>query len=161
MDLSSPEFVAGRAVAVFAIERLIRERTALIVWSVAVIAGLLIIGTVVSDGFGAVVLGAVALVAVAVAGTLFVVRAGVLRVVRRIGGGPDYPRMRPIVERRIAQVEQARAVIPLEPVGAIRLAWMARRPARLQQHVREAAATVARTIPEVVDDVRRELARPA
>jgi len=161
MDLSSPQFVAGRAVAVFAMERFIRDRTALLLWAVALLAVALIVGTVVSDGLGAILLGLAALVAAAVAATLFAVRAAVLRGLRHVGGGPDYPRLRPIVERRMAEVERATAIIPLEPMGAIRLAWMARRPADLQQHVRKTAATVVRTIPEVVEDVRRELTRPS
>ncbi len=160
MDTSSPEFVAGRVVAVVAIERFIRARTAFVVWAVAVIAVLLIVGTVVSDGIGAIFVGLAALVASAVAATLFAVRGAVLRGLRRIGGGPDYPRLRPIVERRMDAVQRAGAVITLDPPGALRLAWLARRPAALQQHVRETAATVARTIPEVVNDVRRELAQP-
>ena len=98
-------------------------------------------------------------VAGSIALTLFAVRAAVVRVVRRIGGGPDYARIRPIVERRMADVQRARGAIPLERIGLLRLAWMARRPAALQQHVRETAATVVRTIPDVVADVRRELPR--
>ena len=157
MDTSSPEFVAGRVVAVVAIERLIRSRTAFVVWPAAAIAMFLIVGAVLSHGVGAVLVGLAALVACAVAATLFTVRAAVLRVLRRVGGGPDYPRLRPIVERRMDDVQRASTAIPLERSGLLRLAWMARRPAVLQQHVRETAAVVVRTIPEVVADVRGEL----
>jgi hypothetical protein len=157
MDASSPEFVAGRAVAVVALERLIRARTALVVWTVFAVAAVLVVGAVMSDGLGAIVVGLAALVAASVAMALFAVRAAVLRALRRIAGGPHYARVRPIVERRMAEVQRVGAVIPLDAPGALRLAWRARRPADLQQQVRETAATVARTIPDVVADVRREL----
>ncbi|MBA2608211.1 MAG: hypothetical protein H0U92_04700 [Actinobacteria bacterium] len=160
MDLSSPELVAGRAVAVFALERIIRDRTAFFVWSAAVITAVLIVGTIASDGVGALVVGAFALIAAAVTFTLFAVRAAVLRALRLIGGGRDYVRMRPIVERHMSEVQRGCAAIPTDRMGVVRLAWMARRPAALQQHVRETATAVARTIPEVVADVRTELARP-
>lgn len=159
MDTTSPEFVAGRIVAVVALERFIRARSAFFVWGAAVIAVLLVVGAVAADGFAAVVVGLLALVATAVFATLFVVRKLVLRGVRRVGGGPDYERLKPLVEKRMAQVEHARTVIPLDPPSALRLAWMARRPAALRDHVRQTAETVAHTIPEVVADVRRELAR--
>ena len=160
MDLSSPEFVAGRAVAVFALERLIRARTSFLLWAAVVIAAVLVIGAVVSSGIGAVLVGLAALVATVVAATLWFVRGAVLRGVRRVGGGPDYARLRPIVARRMAQVEKARSVISLDPPSTLRLLWMARRPAALQEEVRQTAQTVERTIPEVVADVRAELARP-
>lgn len=159
MDPSSPEFVAGRAVAVFALERLIRDRTAVVVWGVAAIAVALVIGTIASEGLGAVLVGVAAVVAVAVSVTLFTVRAAMLRGLRRFGGGPDYPRLRPIVERRMAEVQRSREIISLDRPGLIRLVWKARHPAALQQHVRRVADNVVRTIPEVVADVRRELTR--
>lgn len=158
MDISAPEIVAARAVAVFAIERLIRGRTALFVWAVAGVAVLLVVGSVVSDGVGAVILGLLGLVAGVAAATMFAIRAAVLRVMRRIAGGPDFARVRPVVERHMAEVERARDVLPLDPPGVIRLAWLARRPADLRAHIQETAATVARTIPLVVADVRQELA---
>ncbi|MEY2470870.1 MAG: hypothetical protein QOK28_199 [Actinomycetota bacterium] len=158
MDLSSAEFVAGRVVATFALERLIRARTAFALWTAVVITAILVVGAVVSDGVGAVVIGLVALVAAAITATLWFVRAGVLRALRRVGGGPDYARLRPIVERRMSAVNKSREVITLNPQGALRLAWMARRPAALQDHLRDTAQTVAHTIPEVVADVRAELA---
>ncbi len=157
MDPSSPEVVAGRAVAVYALERFIHARSAIFCWGAAAIAALLWVGTFASGGLGAVVVGLFALVATTVAGTLFVTRNVVVRAVRRVGGGRDYARLRPIVARRMAQVEHARTIIPLDPPSALRLAWMVRRPKVLRAHVREVAATVAHTIPEVVDDVRREL----
>jgi hypothetical protein len=92
-----------------------------------------------------------------VAATLFAVRSAVLRVLRRVGGGPDYAQLRPIVQRRMDDVQRASNVIPFERSGVLRLAWMARRPAVLQEHIRETAAVVVRTIPEVVADVRGEL----
>ncbi len=158
MDISSPEFVAGRAVAVFAVERLIRDRTALPVWVVTAGAGILVVGSVLSDGLGAVLLGLLAVAAGAVAATLFAVRAVVLRIVRRLAGGPDFERVRPVIERHMAEVERARSVLPLDPPGVIRLAWLARRPADLRAHVQTMATAVARTIPLVVAEVRRELA---
>jgi len=158
MDTSSPEFVAGRVVAVVVIERLIRARTAFVVWSVAAVALVLVIGTVINDGIGAIFVGLMALIASSVALTLFAVRAAVLRGLRRVGGGRDYARLRPIAEQRLDELRRAGTVIPLDPPSALRLAWLARRPAALQQQVREAATSVVRTIPEVVADVRRELA---
>ena len=159
MDIASPEVVAGRAVAVYAIERSIRRRTAFVVWSAAAVAAVLVVGAVMSSGLGAVLVGLAALIAGSIAATLFAIRAALLRVVRRVGGGPDYARIRPIIERRMADVQRTREVIPFERSGLVRLAWMARRPAALQQHVRDTAATVARAIPEVVAEVRRELPR--
>lgn len=159
IDTTSPEFVAGRVVAVIALEKLILARTALFVWGAAVIAAVLVIGAVASDGFGAVVVGLFALVAVSVAVTLFAVRHVVLRGVRRVGGGRDYARLRPLVERRVRETAQARSVVALDTPGALRLVWMARRPAALRDHVRKTAETVVLTIPEVVADVRRELSR--
>jgi hypothetical protein len=158
MDASSPEVVAARAVAVVALERLIRERTALLVWSVAAVAIVLVVGSVASAGLGAVVLGVLAMIAGVVAATLFAVRAAVLRVVRRIAGGSNFARVRPVVERHMAEVERAGAVVSLDPPGLLRLFWLARRPADLRAHIQRTAATVARTIPLVVADVRRELA---
>ncbi|HUR76628.1 MAG TPA: hypothetical protein VMZ22_01675 [Acidimicrobiales bacterium] len=160
MDLSSPEVVAARAVAVVAIERLLRARTAPLLWLVTALAALLVAAAVFSDGLGAVVLGAGAVVATAVASTLFLVRAVVLRGLRRVAGGPDYVRVRPIVERRMAEVERAGAVIPLDSGGILRLAWLARRPRDLQDHVRQTGTTITRVIPEVVADIRRELPGP-
>jgi hypothetical protein len=160
MDLSSPEFVAGRVVATFALERLIRARTAFVLWAAVAIAAFLVVGAVVSDGIGAVLVGVAALVAAAVAVTLWIVRGAVLRGVRRVGGGPDYTRLRPIVERHMDEVERARTAIPLDPPSTLRLLWMARRPRELQEHVRQTATTVTRTLPAVVADVRAELAAP-
>jgi hypothetical protein len=159
MDLSSPEFVAGRVVATFALERLIRARSAFVLWAAVVITAVLVVGAVVSDGIGAVLIGLLALVAAAIALTLWFVRGVVLRGVRRVGGGPDYARLRPLVARRMAEVENAHAVIPLDAPSTLRLLWMARRPRDLQEHVRHTAQTVVRTIPEVVADVRGELSR--
>lgn len=145
--------------AVVALERFIRARSAFFVWGAAVIAAVLVLGAMASDGFGAVVVGLFALVALAVTATLFTVRNVVLRGVRRVGGGRDYARLKPLVEKRMDAVEHARTVIPLDPPSALRLMWMARRPADLREHVRKTAETVAHTIPEVVADVRRELNR--
>jgi hypothetical protein len=158
VDVSSAEFVAGRVVATFALERLIRARTAFVLWAAVVITAVLVIGAVASDGVGAVVVGLVALVAAAITATLWFVRSTVVRALRRIGGGPDYARLRPIVERRMSEVNKSREVITLNPQGALRLAWTARRPAALQEQLRNTAQTVVRTIPEVVADVRAELA---
>jgi hypothetical protein len=158
MDTSSPEVVAARAVAVFTIERLVRDRTAIFVWAAAAVAGILVVGSIVSDGFGAVIFGVLAVVAGAVTAALFAVRAAVLRIVRRIAGGPDFARVRPVIERHMANVEDARGLVPLDAPSVIRLAWLARRPADLRAHVQQMAATVARAIPLVVADVRRELA---
>jgi hypothetical protein len=157
VDISSPEVTAGRAIAVVAIEQLIRTRTALVVWCAAVIAGLLVVGAVVSDGLGAVLVGIAALVAASVAVTLFAIRAVVLRALRRFGGGPDFARVRPIVERHLAEDNRARGVVFDRP-GAARLAWrVARRPGALQDEVRETASVLARTAPNVVAEVRGEL----
>lgn len=158
MDTSSPEFVAGRVVAVYAAERLIRARTAVFVWAASGIAALLVVGAVSSQGVGAVIVGVFAFGASAVAITLLLVRAAVLRVVRRFGGGPDYARLRPLVAKRMNDVSRGRQLHPLEPLGAARLVWMARRPAELHDHLRQTTSTVLRTIPEVVADVRSELA---
>jgi hypothetical protein len=158
MDTSSPEVVAARAVAVFTIERVIRDRTAIVVWAAAAVAVILVVGSVVSDGVGAVLLGVLALLAGAVTATLFAVRAVVLRLVRRIAGGPEFARVRPVIERHMANVEDARGLVPLDAPSVIRLAWLARRPADLRAQVQQTAATVTRTIPVVVADVRRELA---
>lgn len=160
MDPSSPEFVAGRVVATFAFERFIRERSAPFVWGASIIAALLVVATVVSDGLSAVLLGLLALAAVSVAVTLWAVRTVVTRAVRRVGGGRDYPRLRPLVAKRMDEIEQVRSVIPLDPPGMVRFAWMARRPRDLSEHLRRAAQTAVRTMPEVVADVRRELGRP-
>ena len=141
-----------------ALERLIRDRTALPMWTVAGLAVVLVVGTIVSDGAGAVILGLLALVAVVVALTLFAIRAVVLRIVRRVAGGPDFARARPVVERHMAEIERAGAVLPLDAPGIIRLAWLARRPADLRTHVQQTAATVARTLPLVTAEIRRELA---
>jgi hypothetical protein len=157
MDPSSPEFVAGRVVAVFALERFIHERTSLIWWATAVIAALLWIGAVMSDGFGAVIVALFALVATSVAATLFTVRAVVVRGIRRVGGGRNYERLRPIVAKRFDAVQSARGAIPVDKIGLLRLAWIARRPKALRDHLREIADTMMRTAPEVVADVRREL----
>lgn len=157
MGPSSPEFTAGRVVAVFALERLIRERTALFVWGATAIAAIFWVGAVASDGLGAVFVGALAVVATAVAATLFVVRRVVVGALRRLGGGPDYARLRPIVARRMAEVDEARNVLPLSPPGALRLVWMARRPAALRDHIRATGQSISRTIPGVVADVRRKL----
>jgi len=154
---NSAEFTAARVVAVFVLERFIRARTALVLWGAAVIAALLWFGAIASDGIGAVFVGLFALVATTVAATLFAARAVVLRAIRRVGGGRDYARLQPLVARRVADVEKARGVIPLDGIHPIRLAWMARRPRVLAEQVREAAATVATAVPEVVADVRREL----
>lgn len=156
-DPNAAEFTAARVVAVFVLERFIRARTALVLWGFAAIAIVLWIGTVASHGIGAVFVGLFALVATTIAVTLFAARALVLRAIRRVGGGRHYARLRPVVARRVADVERAHSVIPLDGVGPLRLAWMARRPRLLAEQVREAAATVATTIPEVVADVRREL----
>lgn len=158
MDTSSAEVVAARAVAVVAIERLIRGRTAFLVWSVAGLAVILAIGSIVSDGLGALLLGLLAVVAGAVAATLFAIRAAVLRILRRVAGGPDFARARPVIERHMAEVEGARAAVPLDAPGVVRLLWLARRPADLRAHVQRMAATVARALPLVVADVRHELA---
>lgn len=157
VDPSSPEFVAGRVVAVFALERFIRERSSFFVWGAAAIAVLLWVGAIASAGLGAIVVGLFALVATSVAATLYVVQRVVLRGVRRVGGGPNYERLRPIVKRRIEAVESARGAIPMDTFGVVKMAWMARRPKALRDHVRQTADTVMRTVPEVVADVRREL----
>lgn len=157
MDPSSPEFVAGRVVAVFALERFIRERSSFFVWGAAIVAVVLWVGAIVSDGFGAVIVGLFALTATTVAVTLYVVQRVVIRGVRRVGGGRDYERLRPLVARRFDEVEKARGALPVDTIGVLRLAWMARRPKALRDHVQQTAQTVARTIPEVVNDVRREL----
>jgi hypothetical protein len=157
VDVSSAEVVAARAVAVVMLERVIRERTAIFVWGAVAIAVILVVGTVVSDGIGAVILGLFALVAAVIAATLFVVRATVVRVVRRVAGGPDFTRARPVIERHLAEVERARGGVPLDAIGVARLVWMARRPADLRAHVQDVATTLTRTFPLVVADVRREL----
>ena len=156
--MNGAEATAARVVAVFVLERLIRARTALVLWGAVAIAVILWFGTVASSGFGAVVVALFALVATTIAATLFFARAMLLRVVRRVGGGAHYAQLRPLVAKRVKAAEDARAVIPLERTSALRLVWMARRPRVLKEHVREAAATIARAVPEVVNDVRRELA---
>jgi len=160
VDLSSPELVAGRAVAVFSLERLIRARTSWLLWGAVGITAIFAFGATRSSGVGAVVVGLFALVAAAVSLTLFVVRSLVLRALRRVGGGRDYPRLRPIVERHVSEVERARGAVPVNTFGVVRLAWMARRPAELNEHIRATASVIAKTAPGVVADVRRELARP-
>lgn len=159
VDPSSPEFVAGRVVAVFALERLIRERSSFFVWGAALIAAVLWAGSIASDGLGAVIVGLFALVATTVAATLFVVQRVVIRGVRRVGGGANYERLRPLIARRFDEVEKARGAVPVDTFGVIKLAWMARRPKALRDHVQLTAQTVVKTIPEVVADVRRELAQ--
>lgn len=160
IDSSSPEFVASRVVAVFALERFIRARSAFFVWGAAAIAAVFVVGAIASDGFGAFVLGLFALVALSVFATLWVTRSVVLRGVRRVGGGRDYERLRPLVAKRIAAVEDARGALPLDTSATLRLLWKARRPRDLREHVRQTAQTVMQTIPEVVADVRRELGNP-
>jgi hypothetical protein len=98
-----------------------------------------------------------ALVATSVAATLFTVRAVVVRGIRRVGGGRNYERLRPIVAKRFDAVQSARGAIPVDKIGLLRLAWIARRPKALRDHLREIADTMMRTAPEVVADVRREL----
>jgi hypothetical protein len=110
-----------------------------------------------SDGLGAVLLGLFAIVAGAVAATLFAVRALVLRLLRRIAGGPDFARARPVIERHMAEVGRAGAVVPLDAPGVARLLWLARRPADLRAQVQQMATSVSRAVPLVVADVRQEL----
>lgn len=157
MRPTSPEVTAARVVGVFVLERFIRARSALVLWGAAVIAVVLWVGAFASAGFGAVVVGLFALAATAVAATLFATRALVLRAIRRVGGGPHYAQLRPLVARRVEEAERARTVIPLDRAGALRLMWTARRPRLLKEQIQEAANTVARAAPEVVNDVRREL----
>lgn len=157
VDATSAEFVAGRVVAVFALERFVRERAAFWVWGSTAIALVLWVGAVASNGFGAVVVALFALMATTVAVTLWAVRNVVVRGVRRVGGGPNYERLRPLVAKRFADVERAHGAIPTDNIGLLKLAWMARRPKQLGEHVRETAQIVVRTIPEAVNDVRREL----
>ncbi len=157
MDPNSAEVTAARVVAVYALERFIRERSSFWVWGSAAVALILWIGAFLSHGFGAIVVSLFALVATTVAATLYVVRRVVLRGVRKVGGGPNYERLRPLVAKRIAAVEDARGTIPTGTPGIIRMIWMARRPKALRDHVRDTAQTVVKTIPEVVADVRREL----
>jgi hypothetical protein len=157
MDVSSPEIVAARALAAVTIERLVRDRTAILVWSAAAIAAILVVGAFLSHGIGAVIVGLFALVASVVAATLFAVRAAALRVLRRVTGGPDFARTRPIVERHLAELERARGALPLDSMGVVRLMWLARRPAALRAHVQDTASTLVRTFPVVVAEVRREL----
>ena len=157
MNVSAPEVIAARAVAVVAIERLVRERTSLLLWGAVGVAVILLVGAVVSDGIGAVVLGLFTLVAGVIAATLFVVRAAVLRIVRRVAGGREFDRVRPIIDRHMSAVERARGGIPLDSLGVVRLLWMARRPAALRAHVQDVATTLTKTFPLVVADVRREL----
>jgi hypothetical protein len=161
MDVSSPEFVAGRTVAVFALERFVRARTAFVVWSAAAITALLVLGAIASYGVGAFVVGVFAVIAAVITMTLFAIRAAVLRGLRVIGGGADYARLRPIVRKHLADVQTTRGTIPVDRLGLVRLAWMARRPEDLQQHVRHTVNTVSRAVPDVVSEVRTELARPA
>ena len=62
-----------------------------------------------------------------------------------------------MVARRYDAIQRASGAIPMERMGLLRLAWMARRPKALADHVRDTAQTFVRTVPEVVADVRREL----
>jgi hypothetical protein len=157
METTAPEVVAARAFAVVMLERLIRDRTAPFVWVAVGVAALLFVGAAVSDGVGAVIVGLFALVAATIAATLFIVRGAVLRVVRRVAGGRDYERARPVIDRHIAEVERARGALPLDTFGMTRVLWMARRPAGLRAHVQDTATTLARAFPSVVADVRHEL----
>ena len=157
MEASSPEIAAARAVVVFALERFIRERSNWIITLGVIVSLLFVFGVVQSDGFGAIFIGLLALVAITVTATLYITRKVVIGGIRRVGGGRDYPRIRPIVERHINDVERAQGNLKFDTTGLFRLAWMARRPARLQEHVRSTAATLAQAAPRVVADVRREL----
>lgn len=159
MDASSPEFIAARAVSVFMLDRFIRERSNWIVTLATVITALLLVGAIRSDGIGAVILGLFTLVAASVTATLFAVRWTVLRGVRRVGGGRDYPRLKPIVERHVEEVERAQGALKFDNTGLFKLAWKARRPAALKEHVQTTAATLAKAAPRVMEDVRRELGR--
>lgn len=159
MDASSPEFIAARAVATFALERFIRERSNWIVTLASVITLLLFVGAWQSDGLGAVVLGLFTLVAASVTATLFVVRWTVVRGIRRVGGGRDYARVKPIVERHIDDVERAQGSLKFDNTGLFKLLWKVRRPGALKQHVQTTANTLVQAAPRVVDDVRRELGR--
>lgn len=153
----SAEVIAARGVVVFIIEAAVRARTAFIVWAAALIAAIFVIGAVKSDGIGAFIVGVLALVAATVAVTLFGARAALLRALRRYGGGRDYPRVKPIIERHLDSVQRARASVPKDRFGFARLIWMARRPAKLGEYVRETGRELANAIPDVVADVRREL----
>jgi hypothetical protein len=155
--LTSPEVVAARAVAVVMLERVVRARTAPLLWGAAGVAAILVVGAVLSDGIGAVIVGLFALVAAVVALTMFFVRRVVLRVMGRVAGGREFARARPIVERHIDEVERARGALPTDAFAVARLLWMARHPSALGAHVRDVATTLARSYPSVVTEVRREL----
>ena len=85
MDTSSPELVAGRAVAVFTLERFIRERSTWVLVLAGAITAAFIAGAILSDGFGAVVLALFGAIAATATLTMFVVRSVVLS--RRATGG--------------------------------------------------------------------------
>ena len=125
----------------------------------ALLGGAGVVAGIVVRGLAGVVLAGLGVVLLVAWGVVLAVRAAALFTLRRAGAGAEYDVVRSVVARHVYEVRAARSSVALGRAGLSGLLRVARRPAGIDDVVREAGAAVCRRVPALVDEVDAALRR--
>jgi hypothetical protein len=150
---SSAAIVTARAVGVCVAESAIRSYTRIAMWitMTAFVAWSML--AVLVDSWGRALFGVLAFFTLVFAAWILSLRTFVIHALQRVAGGEHYHRVAPLVAAHVDEIKDVGGSLPVTKVGALQWLWLARRPQRLQERVRDTGDLVLKRVPALVHEV--------